>query len=101
MPSCWPRTGKWTSGEAKNRIGRLAHVGQKPLVDNRLRQAYDLAGSGRSASCDFSDSGYSFADAKKLAKVWGVSVAEAMATVERKLNWGGDSVIREALQGRG
>ena len=88
-------------GEAKNRIGRLARVGQKPLLDNRLRQAYDLAGNKRGARCDFNDSGYSFADAQKLAKVWGVSVAEAKATVERKLNWGGDSVIREALQGRG
>ena len=88
-------------GEAKSRIGRLVRVGQKPLVGTRLAQAYELAGSGRGARCDFSDSGYSFADAKKLAKVWGVSVAEARATVERKLNWGDDNMIRQALQGRG
>ena len=88
-------------GEAKSRIGRLVRVGQKPLVGTRLAQAYALAGSGRGARCDFSDSGYSFADATKLAKVWGVSVAEAKATVERKLNWGDDNMIRLALQTRG
>ena len=87
--------------EAKNRIGRLVNTGQKPLVDGRLKQAYDRAASGAGTRCVFSDSGYSFADAERLSKVWGVSVAQAKAMVENKLNWGGNNNIRQALQGGG
>jgi hypothetical protein len=87
--------------EAKNRMGRLVNTGQKPLVEGRLKQAYDRAGSGSGTRCVFNDSGYSFADAEKLSKVWGVSVAEAKAMVESKLNWGGNNHIRQALQGAG
>ncbi len=86
-------------GEAKNRIGRLIRDGELALVRTRLSEAFTRASSGRGARCEFVDTGYSFADAKKLAAVWGVSVAEAKATVERKFNAGASGNVRRALRG--
>jgi len=62
-----------------------------------LRQARSDSDKNAAKRCGFADTGFSYDDAEKLAKLWKTSVSDAKARVERKASTGNSSVVHELL----
>lgn len=74
-----------------------AEIGQKILNGYGENLPDFLVEARRRASCDFADSGLSYADAEKLASVWVVSVEQAKIKVATYYTNGQSAIVAEAL----
>ncbi|MGF1676457.1 MAG: hypothetical protein ACFCUV_22665 [Rivularia sp. (in: cyanobacteria)] len=91
--------------EAKARMGRKILWGKSDvaileqfLVDARIQALQKVQGSNPSLEM-YSNSGYNYNDAEKLAKLWGESSPwEAKIRIEKNLILGQREVIEQALQ---
>ncbi len=84
-------------GEAKMTIGRKIINGIGFAVPQILDEA---RGSG--VTCDWSDTGHSYADAERLASIWGMNEPyQAKLRVEQLYTSGRSDVVRSALGIRG
>lgn len=89
-----------TPAQAKARMGRMLTLAQNMQLDGAVGQAR-LNGH----RCGFADTGFSYADAVALARVWGVEVAEAKSALVDKVSNGFQDlavqVVRDAHAGKG
>lgn len=87
--------------ESKATIGRKVRGGNKPAVEASLVRARGAAAKDPAKRCVFSDTGFSYADAEKLAKLWKMPITKAKALVEQKVTAGDSEVVRSQLGGGG
>lgn len=76
-------------GETKAKIGRKIGWGNEKILDAELSTARDWQG--------FVKSPYSFEDAELLATLWGGEVWDNKLLIGRKIGWGNQKLIDEAL----
>lgn len=86
--------------DSKTLVGRKIRSNNRPTLNAALKQARDGAEKSASKRCEFDDTGFSYSDAQKLAKLWKTSVTEAKSRVERKASTGDASVVRQLLKSR-
>lgn len=83
--------------EAKASIGDKLAAGQAAAVESELGEAREAALKDASRRCSFDETGFTFEDAEKLAKLWNLSIEESKTMVEEKVLAGAEDVIRETL----
>ena len=83
--------------DAKAFIGAKLQANSVESVKSVVNSARENARKNASARCTFAEAGFSFDDAQKLAKLWGMTAAKAKATVELKIAGGLESSIRAQL----
>ena len=92
--------------DSKARIGRKILWGKKDvailqqfLVDARIKHLESIASASSPASYTYyGESGYTYDDAKVLAKFWGdASPMDGKLRIERNLTLGNSAMIQEAL----
>jgi len=86
--------------ESKVLVGRKIRSNNKPTLNAVLRQARSDSDKNAAKRCGFADTGFSYNDAEKLAKLWKTSVSDAKARVERKASTGNSSVVHELLKSK-
>jgi hypothetical protein len=84
--------------QSKVLVGRKIRSNNKPTLNAALKQARAGAWNSSSKRCEFDDTGFSYSDAEKLAKLWKTSVTDAKSRVERKASAGDSSVVRDLLK---
>jgi hypothetical protein len=88
---------KVSIAETKATIGRKVLGGNTSGVDAGRTAALKNVEKNPRLRCQFHEAGLTFDDAKKLAKHWSVSVAEAKSTAEDKIAWGNESYVLELV----
>ena len=86
--------------EAKYRIGRKIGWGDTRILSGMMATAREEAVLDPSRACTYDETGYSYKDAVKLAREWGVSPLEAKSMVENKVMRGWDNDVRVLLRKR-
>ncbi len=85
--------------EAKKTVGRKLGWGNRGIVESELRRARKVAATRPGLACNYSEAGFSYADAEKLASIWRVDVAQAKRTIERKVLYGQEPMVRKLVDG--
>jgi len=84
--------------ESKVLVGRKIRSNNRPTLNAVLNRARSEADRNASKRCEFADTGFTYADATKLAKVWKTSVTEAKSRAERKTSCGNSAIVRGLLK---
>jgi hypothetical protein len=89
---------KQSVSDAKATVGlKLQNKGEKQL-DTALVTARANARKNASLRCTFAEAGFSFDDAKTLAKMWKKTESAAKVMAEEKILAGGEPSLRELLK---
>jgi len=83
--------------DAKAFIGAKLSANSVESVKAVVESARKNAVKNAPARCKFAEAGFTFDDAQKLAKLWGVTATKAKATVELKIANGLESSLRAQL----
>jgi tyrosine-protein phosphatase YwqE len=89
----------WKSSisDSKATIGRKVLNNSTAGLEKNLEAALNAAEKNPKLRCKFHEAGLNYDDAKKLAKYWSVSVAEAKTLAEDKIVGGGESFVMEIV----
>ncbi|MBX3161865.1 MAG: hypothetical protein KF773_38240 [Deltaproteobacteria bacterium] len=93
LSSLW----KSSIADSKATIGRKVIARHTVGLEKNLELALDAAYKNPRLRCRYHEAGFTFEDAKKLSKMWRVSVAEAKTQAEEKIAGGGEGVLNEIL----
>jgi hypothetical protein len=85
---------KTSTKDAKATIGTKIQAG----ADSYLRGELDAGWKSTKLKCTYTDGGFTFKDAQKLAKLWSITVTEAKATIERKLKSGNSIYLKQEIR---
>ncbi len=84
--------------DAKALAGYKIRVGQRATVDSALIAARRMTKNDPSKRCSYSEAGFSYSDAERLSRAWGMSVSDTKVLIETKVAEGGIATVREALK---
>lgn len=84
-------------GEAKARIGRKIGWGDQAILEGMIASAKERARTNQSPTCNIYEAGYTYEDAALIAKLWGMTVEAAKATIESKVLWGNEAYLQSEL----
>lgn len=83
--------------EAKARIGRKIGWHDEDILNGMLKDALTRAQTNNAPKCEYYEAGYTYEDAEALSALWGVDIIEAKLTMQRKIMWGGEEVLKSQL----
>ena len=83
--------------EAKARIGRKLGWGDTDVIESMLDSARERARTNGAPTCGYWEAGYSYEDAEALSAMWGVPISQAKATMESKILWGNEDLLKEEI----
>jgi len=86
---------KVSAKDAKATIGTKIQFN----ADSYLRSELDAGWKTTKQSCSYTDGGFTFKDAQKLAKLWSITVTEAKTTIENKLKSGNSIYLKQEIRG--
>lgn len=83
--------------EAKIRMGERLQGGDRAAVESKLGTVRAAAREGTGRACTFVETGFTSADAERLADAWVGSVSEAKALIVSKVHWGNYEGVERLL----
>lgn len=84
--------------DVKSTIGQKVLINSTEQVDSELDPLRQHAQATGATPCAFHQTPYTYKDAQALAGLWGTSVSDAKARVERKYAFGTEGVVPSELQ---